>query len=71
MQKEFIDYKSHLDKHVKVFLKGKRDPTAGRLDIIQRKYIVLLAKKAIKNESKIVYVKKSIRKDDIEKIISL
>jgi len=68
MKKELVDFEDYLKQDVKVFRKGRTDPITGRIDVIQKKFIVLLAKKAIKQENKIVYIKKSVKKDDIEKI---
>lgn len=68
MKKEIIDFKPYLNQDVKIFHKGKVEPVTGRVSVIQKNFIVLMAKKAIKQENKIVYVKKSVKKDSIEKI---
>ncbi len=71
MKKELIDFEKYLNLNVKVFPKGKADPVTGRITLIRKKFIVLLAKKAIKQEGKIIYKQKSVRKEDIEKIAQI
>lgn len=68
MKKELVDFEDYLNQDVKVFRKSKPDPVTGRVEVVQKKFIVLMAKKAIRQENKIVYVKRSVKKDDIEKI---
>lgn len=74
MKKELAEFETYLNLDVKVFPKKKgdpprrRDPITGRVTRINKKFIVLRAKKANKQERKIVYVGRSIKKDDIERI---
>lgn len=68
MKKEEIKYEDYLDKNVKVFKKGKQEPTTGRLTVIKKKFIVILAKKAIRQENKFVYRKQSVKKEQIDRI---
>jgi hypothetical protein len=68
MKKELIDFEKYLNQDVKVFSKGKSDPVTGRITNIRKKFIVLLAKKANRQERKIVYRTKSVKIEDIEKV---
>lgn len=68
MKTEEINFENYLNANVKIFPKGNKDPVTGRVLVIKKKFIVLLAKKAIKQEGKIVYRKRIVKKDNIEKI---
>jgi hypothetical protein len=68
MKKEMIDYDQYLNKDVKVFPKDRKDPITGRVTLVRKKFLVILAKKAIKQDNKIIYTKRSIKKDDIDRI---
>lgn len=67
MKKE-IDFNEFVSKEVKIFFKNKPDPITGKIQIVHKKFLVLLSKKAIKQENKIVYKKVSVKKDKIERI---
>lgn len=76
MKKESLNlnFKTYINQDVKVFLKKKgdpprrREPITGRVIRINKKFIVLRAKKANKLLRKIVYGVKSVKKEDIERI---
>ena len=69
MKREILDYEKYLNRDVKVFNKDKKkDPITGRVTVVQKKYIVILAKKAIRQENKIIYKKRSVKKDKIDRI---
>lgn len=68
MKKEIVDYEQYLNRDVKIFPKDRRDPITGRVTIVKKKFLVILAKKAIRQENKIIYTKKSIKIDDIDRV---
>jgi DNA phosphorothioation-dependent restriction protein DptG len=68
MKKEIVNYEQYLNKDVKIFPKNRKDPVTGRVTVVKKKFLVILAKKAIKQENKIIYTKKSIKIDDIDRV---
>jgi len=68
MKNELMDFTSYLNQNVKIFPKERAEPITGRITTIKKNFISLLAKKANRSENKIVYVRKSVKKDSIERI---
>jgi pyruvate-formate lyase-activating enzyme len=71
MKNEVIDFSSYLNLDVKIFPKERAEPITGRVTLIKKNFISLVAKKAIKKENKIVYVRRSVKKDSIERILTI
>jgi len=70
MKKEIVNvnYEDYLNKNVKIFKKGKQDPITGKVIVIKKRFILILAKKAIKQENKFIYRKGSVKKETIDRI---
>lgn len=69
MQKENIDFNEYIDKNVKIFVKKNPEPITGKVKDVKNKFLLLQQKKAIKQENKIVWAKRTVKLEDIEKII--
>ena len=68
MVKEKINFEDYLSKNVKIFIKGSSEPITGRVQVVQKNFIVLLSKKANKLNNSIIYKTKTVKKEKIEKI---
>ena len=68
MKKEIEDYEQYLNRDVKIFPKDNKDPITGRITAVQKKFLVVLAKKAIRQDNKIIYTKRSIKKENVDRL---
>ena len=69
LETKVLDYEKYLNRDVKIFNKDKKkDPITGRIIVVKKKFIVVLAKKAIRQENKFVYKKKSVKKEKIDRM---
>jgi len=72
MKKELvnIDFEDYVNFDVKIFCKSKNkpEPITGKVLINKKKFIIVLVKKAIRQERKIVYKRRSIKKENIDRI---
>jgi len=68
MKKELSNFDGYLNLNVKIFPKERAEPITGKVTAINKKFLILLAKKANRRENKIMYVGRSIKKDNVERI---